>query len=114
MTSNTPSTERRDQDESKGMIVMNDLVYKLEPDMSVAVNKTHKNHYFQQTSYKNTQPAICILNSGADYIDTRQSFLHFSVDLSCVTAPVKTGEVAAYMAEEKKQESRDYIPDVTD
>ena len=65
------------------MMVLNDLVYKLEPDMSVAVNKTHKNHFFQQTKYKNTQPANAILNSGADYIDTRKSFLHFEVDLTC-------------------------------
>lgn len=72
-------------DETKNMMLLNDLSYKLEPDMSVAVNKTHKNHFFQQTSYKNTQPAICILNSGSDYIDTRRSFLHFDVDLSCIS-----------------------------
>lgn len=65
----------------EGMIQVNDLVYKLEPDISVAVNRTHKTHYFQQPEYKNSQTAICILNSGADYIDCRRSFLSFRVDL---------------------------------
>lgn len=94
-----PRTQDRDQDESKGMIVLNDLVYKLEPDMSVAVNKTHKNHFFQQTQYKNTQPAICIFNSGADYIDTRKSFLHFEVDLTATTTPsVSPGTIATFLS----------------
>ena len=77
--------ENKDQQKAdrEGMIQVNDLVYKLEPDMSVAVNRTHKNHFFQQPEYKNNQPAICILNSGADYIDTRRSFLHFEVKLEC-------------------------------
>ncbi len=65
------------------MIQVNDLVYKLEPDISVAVNRTHKNHFFQQSEYKSTQTSIAILNSGADYIDCRRSFLHFQVDLTC-------------------------------
>jgi len=80
-------------DETKNMMLLNDLSYKLEPDMSVAVNKTHKNHFFQQTQYKNTQPAICILNSGSDYIDTRRSFLHFEVDLSCLSRSETTQSV---------------------
>jgi len=68
----------------EGMIQVNDLVYKLEPDISVAVNRTHKNHFFQQSEYKSSQTSISILNSGADYIDCRRSFLHFEVDLTCM------------------------------
>jgi hypothetical protein len=62
-----------------GIIEINDLVYKLESDLSVAINRTHKNNFFQQTVYNSTQTAICILNSGADYIDCRRSFLSLEV-----------------------------------
>lgn len=61
------------------MISVNNLTYSLEPDLSVAVNNTHKNHFFQSPDYTHTQRAICILNSGADYIDTIRSFLCFRV-----------------------------------
>ena len=67
------------------MIHVNNLTYTLDPDLSVAVNNTHKNHFFQQTAYTNQQRAICILNSGADYIDTTRSFLSFRVAATCAT-----------------------------
>lgn len=78
------ATQGDQKSDREGMIQVNDLVYKLEPDISVAVNRTHKNHFFQQSEYKNSQTSIAILNSGADYIDCRRSFLHFEVDLTCV------------------------------
>ena len=34
-----------------GLLSVNDLNYLLEPDLSVAVNVTHKNHYFQSNDY---------------------------------------------------------------
>lgn len=66
-------------DARMGMIQINDLVYKLETDLSVAINRTHKNQYFQNASYLNTQTAIAIVNSGADYIDPRRSWFSFEV-----------------------------------
>src|ERR1700761_2238672 len=73
-----------------GIIEINDLVYKLESDLSVAINRTHKNNYFQQTAYDPTQTSICIFNSGADYVDPRRSFLSLSVSLP-VTQVTATG-----------------------
>lgn len=64
-----------------GLIGINNLNYRLEPDMSVAVNCTDKNHFFQQQKYSNSQRAVCVLNSGADYIDPRRSFLCFTINL---------------------------------
>ncbi len=64
-----------------GLLSVNDLTYLLEPDLSVAVNVTYKNHYFQSGKYNNSQRMICILNSGADYIDTRSSYLKFDIKL---------------------------------
>lgn len=76
----------QDMSKRQGLIQVNDLSYVLEPDLSVASNKTHKNHFFQSAEYSSDQAAICILNSGADYIDTRSSWLQFDVDLT-VDAP---------------------------
>lgn len=75
-----------------GIIEINDLVYKLESDLSVAINRTHKNNYFQQTSYDPTQTSICILNSGADYIDPRRSFLNLSVLLPVTPVTAIAGD----------------------
>ncbi len=66
-------------DARMGMIQVNDLVYKLDTDMSVAINRTHKIQFFQNQTYTNLQTSIAIVNSGADYIDPRRSFLSFDV-----------------------------------
>lgn len=71
-----------DQSKRQGLIAVNDLTYVLEPDLSVAVNKTHKKHFFQSNEYTSTQRGICILNSGADYIDTRKSYLSFDIKVN--------------------------------
>lgn len=63
----------------QGMLAVNDLNYVLAPDLSVAVNSTFKNHFFQSSKYTNSQRAICLLNSGADYADCRSSTLNFVV-----------------------------------
>lgn len=72
-------TGAHDMSKRQGLITVNDLNYVLEPDLSVATNKTHKKHFFQSASYEHGQQGICILNSGADYIDTRRSFLSFEL-----------------------------------
>lgn len=84
MQMDTSADAGRSQEDNKrqGLITVNDLNYILEPDLSVAVNKTNKKHFFQSASYSNAQRAICILNSGADYIDTRRSYLSFEVGIT--------------------------------
>jgi len=66
-------------DARMGMIQVNDLVYKLDTDLSVSINRTHKTQYFQNSEYTYQQTATAILNSGADYIDPRRSFFSFDV-----------------------------------
>lgn len=63
-----------------GVIEVNDLVYKLEADLSVAVNRTHKTGFFQNNTYSQSQTSIAIFNSGADYIDCRRSFLSVTIN----------------------------------
>lgn len=77
----------QDLSKRQGLITVNDLNYVLEPDLSVATNKTVKKHFFQSQTYSPGQQAICILNSGADYIDTRRSFLQFQLNF---TEPANT------------------------
>lgn len=64
-----------------GLLGVNDLRYKLKPDLSVTVNKTHKTHNFQSNVYNDGQRAISIFNSGADYINTHESWLEFKVSI---------------------------------
>ena len=66
-------------DARMGMIQVNDLVYKLETDLSVAINRTHKTQFFQNQTYQDTQTMIAILNGGADYMDPRRTFLSFDM-----------------------------------
>lgn len=66
-------------DARMGIIQINDLVYKLETDLSCAINRTHKTQFFQNQNYTDSQTSICIVNSGADYIDPRRSFLSFDI-----------------------------------
>jgi hypothetical protein len=68
-------------DARMGMVQVNDLVYRLETDLSVAINRTHKINYFQNIEYNDKQTSIIILNSGSDYIDPRRSFLSFDINI---------------------------------
>lgn len=68
-----------------GLLATNDLVYILPPDLSVSVNQTHKNQFFQSARYDDTQRAVCILNTGADYGDMRHSSLEFGIEVKCDT-----------------------------
>jgi len=79
-----------DDAKRQGLLSLNDLTYLLEPDLSVATNVTHKNHFFQGTEYTQNQRAVCIINSGADYIDTRTSYLKFKAELT-VSSPIPAG-----------------------
>lgn len=64
----------------RGLVSLNRLDYTLQPDLSVCVNRSYKKHFFQQQSYSPQQRAICILNSGAEYVDPQNSYLQFQVN----------------------------------
>lgn len=85
-----------DETKRQGLLALNDLTYLLEPDLSVATNVTQKNHHFQGTTFSQNQRAICIINSGADYIDTRSSYLKFSVKLTTSSAILPTQGARGY------------------
>lgn len=72
------------------MLDFNALSYDMSPDLSVVTDRTFKNHPFQKGSYTTGDTAFCILNSGADFIDARNSYLAFdlipTVDTSKINA----------------------------
>jgi hypothetical protein len=85
-------------DTGGSLLATNDLVYILPPDLSVSVNQTHKNQFFQSNTYKHTQRAVCILNTGADYGDLRNSSLEFGirVDINESKDPAEPREGIGY------------------
>lgn len=75
---------------NSSMITVNNLTYVMEPDLTVAVNATYKKHFFANQIGEPSRSNICILNSGADYIDFRRSYLSFDFAL-------KTGNNSDYL-----------------
>lgn len=63
----------------EGVLDFNALQYECFPDLSVCVDRTYKNSFFQKNTYEENQTGYCILNSGADYINSRTSYLVFDV-----------------------------------
>jgi hypothetical protein len=78
-SSGKSETPNGNGEDGQGMLAMNDLTYVLSPDFTIAVNSTHKNTYFASNEYTNSQRSLCTWMSGADYVDTRSSFLCFSL-----------------------------------
>jgi hypothetical protein len=79
--------DRMDDDGGPGreldsIVAINNLNYAMEPDLSVATNATYKKHFFTNETYDPHRSAICILNSGADYLDFRRSMLAFDFELT--------------------------------
>lgn len=75
--------------DSKGnvetMLDFNALQYEMYPDLSVVTERTFKNAHFQRDSYQESTTAFCVLNSGSDYIDAKNSYLNFDVDITSST-----------------------------
>ncbi len=64
------------------MLDFNALQYNMYPDLSVCVNRTTKNSFFQTNKYDADQKtAYCILNTGSDFIHGRNSFLVFDLQV---------------------------------
>lgn len=61
------------------MLDFNALQYEMAPDLSVATDRTFKEHPFQKNEYGSGETAFCILNSGADFIDGRNTYLAFDI-----------------------------------
>jgi len=74
-----PSPGSDQGDAVKGMMQLNDLVYTLNPDLSVVVNRTHKTQFPQTQDYTSKQTTIFIVNSGSDFVDPARSYLAIDI-----------------------------------
>ncbi len=100
-----PSPGSDQGDAVKGMMQLNNLVYTLNPDLSVVVNRTHKTQFPQTQDYTSKQTTIFIVNSGSDFVDPARSFLSLDVVLPEFSM---TNTYAAGSAERKTIEVLDY------
>ena len=57
------------------IIFQNNLTYKLPVPSSVTVNRTKKRSYFQNRTYTAQQTMVATLNTGSDFVDTKNSNL---------------------------------------
>ena len=70
------------------MLEFNALQYNMWPDLTVCVDRTMKNSYFQTSEYGNdNKTAYCILNTGSDFILGRTSYLVFDLEVDNSSNP---------------------------
>ena len=68
--------QSNESDQAKlGLLAVNKLNYSLPSDLCVCVSRTHTSQFFQQREHSPGSTAVCVLNTGAAYIDGRRSFL---------------------------------------
>ncbi len=64
---------------TSGILAVNQLSFKLPPDLSVAVQRNNQSQYFQSQQYSPGSTAIVVMNTGASYVDWRRSYLVMTV-----------------------------------
>jgi hypothetical protein len=69
-----------------GILQLNDLTFKAEPDLAVVVQRNTQSSYFQSQSYAPGATMTCIINSGASFVNLRQSSLILDVQNTSVKA----------------------------
>ena len=72
--------------ESKGDLLVNNLVYKQPKNLSLAKCRTHVKQFFQRSDYPSApnKTAIIDWNTGSSYIDVGNSYLALTVTALCV------------------------------
>jgi hypothetical protein len=78
------SKSQKDYKDSKtsglvSSLAVNNLIYKLPKSLTNSVNSTLTKQYFQKRTYRGNESAICILNSGNDFVNWGDSFLFMRV-----------------------------------
>lgn len=76
--------EKKDM-RKQGDLMVNNLIYEQPKALSLAVNRTMKRQYFQQTDYSGGANALIHLNTGSDYLNCANSYLTFNVALTGTT-----------------------------
>ena len=67
--------------------ILNGIAYETLPETSIAVSRSFKKNFFQKNDYTSSNnEAICDLNTGAEFINPRRSYLTFNVKVSAGNA----------------------------
>ena len=62
-----------------GLLTLNNLPYTLPNDLSVSISRTGTSQYFQAKTYNPSQNMICVLNTGASYVNPERSYLRIDL-----------------------------------
>lgn len=85
-TSNKVEVEKKGGNKNESvdtMLEFNALQYNMWPDLTVCVDRTMKNSYFQTSIYgSENKTAYCILNTGSDFVLGRTSYLVFDLEVT--------------------------------
>jgi hypothetical protein len=79
-----------------GILAINQLSYKLRPDLSVSVSKCMQKQFPQTSSSAPRETITFILNSGASYLDLRDSYLALDVKNTSVVPGTQTAYFGKY------------------
>jgi hypothetical protein len=82
-------------DETKGDLMVNNLIYKQPKALSLAVNRTQKRQLFQRSSYASSEEAVIVWNTGSDHIDVANSYLTYKVTALGTTPTANFGSGSA-------------------
>lgn len=64
------------------ILFQNNLSYTMPTPSSVTTNRVHKRNYFQNRTYTEGQTMVCSLNTGIDFIDTKNSTLNIRLKVN--------------------------------
>ena len=81
-TSNNMEGEQKSNDQVNSLLMVNGLDYRLPPTLSVAVSRSHASYAGNQQVYGAGSTMNVTLSSGAQYVNFRESYLHFTVNMS--------------------------------
>ena len=72
--------DRQEMDDVTKLLDVNDLTYTMPRNLSVVAARNQKKYTFQRSEYSDTSGSmICTLQTGAQYIDWRNSYLKFGL-----------------------------------
>lgn len=71
------------QDESSlgkaGILSLNQLSYRMDPDLSVCVSRTVTSQWFTNQTAASGSSSMCLFNTGSSYVNMKQSSLVFDL-----------------------------------
>jgi hypothetical protein len=90
-----------------GLLTLNNLSYTLPNDLSVSISRTGTSQYFQAKTYNPSQNMICVLNTGASYVNPERSYLRIDLTNTSIDSVSFGGGTACNLFDRLLVSSRD-------